>query len=94
MPLTVKELMDAANAAVPRVTAAQAKDLMAKGALVVDVRDEAAVQEVVGDKAVAGGAVDGVDDGEPLLTLSEVQQGAGRSEYRHALSPGAIDELE
>jgi rhodanese-related sulfurtransferase len=33
-------MMEAANAAVPRITPAQAKEMMAKGnALVVDVRD-------------------------------------------------------
>jgi rhodanese-related sulfurtransferase len=32
-------MLEAANAAVPRVTPAEAKDLIAKGALVVDVRD-------------------------------------------------------
>lgn len=45
MALTVKELMDAANAAVPRVTAAQASEMMAKGALVVDVRDASEVEK-------------------------------------------------
>jgi rhodanese-related sulfurtransferase len=44
MAITVKELMDAANAAVPRITPAQAQDLIAQGnALVVDVRDGAEV---------------------------------------------------
>lgn len=40
MAISVKQLMEAANAAVPRITAAQAQELIAKGnALVVDVRD-------------------------------------------------------
>jgi rhodanese-related sulfurtransferase len=40
MPTSVKQLMEAANAAVPRITPAQAKEMIAKGdALVVDVRD-------------------------------------------------------
>lgn len=40
MPTSVKQLLEAANAAVPRVTPAQAKDMIAKGnTLVVDVRD-------------------------------------------------------
>lgn len=44
MAITVKDLMDAANAAVPRVTPAQAQDMIAKGnTLVVDVRDGAEV---------------------------------------------------
>jgi len=52
MALTVKQMMEAANAAVPRVTPAQARDMMAKGnTLVVDVRDAA---EVAASGKVAG----------------------------------------
>jgi rhodanese-related sulfurtransferase len=44
MAKNVKELMEAANAAVPKVTPTQAKDLIARGnTLVVDVRDSAEV---------------------------------------------------
>lgn len=40
MVTNVKQMMEAANAAVPRVTPAQAKDMIAQGhVLVVDVRD-------------------------------------------------------
>ncbi len=40
MPTTLKQMMEAANAAVPRVTPAEGKEKMAKeNALVVDVRD-------------------------------------------------------
>jgi len=40
MATTVKQMLDAANAAVPRVTPAQAREMMASGnTLVVDVRD-------------------------------------------------------
>jgi rhodanese-related sulfurtransferase len=40
MATSVKQMMEAANAAVPRITPAQAQDMLAKGnALVVDVRD-------------------------------------------------------
>ncbi len=40
MATSVKELMAAANAAVPRITPAQAREMIAKGtALVLDVRD-------------------------------------------------------
>jgi len=39
MAVTVKDLLAAANAAVPKITPEEAKALMAKGALVVDVRD-------------------------------------------------------
>jgi len=44
MPTSVKQMLEAANAAVPRVTPAQARDMIGKGALVVDVRDAAEVQ--------------------------------------------------
>jgi len=45
MVTTVKQMLEAANAAVPKVTPAQAKELIAKGdALVVDVRDAPEVQ--------------------------------------------------
>lgn len=40
MPTSVKQLLEAANAAVPRVTPEQAKEMIAKGdTVVVDVRD-------------------------------------------------------
>jgi rhodanese-related sulfurtransferase len=46
MATSVKEMLEAANAAVPRVTPAQARDMMAKGdTLVVDVRDAPEVQQ-------------------------------------------------
>jgi rhodanese-related sulfurtransferase len=44
MPTSVKQMLEAANAAVPRVTADQAREMIAKGnTLVVDVRDGAEV---------------------------------------------------
>jgi rhodanese-related sulfurtransferase len=46
MATSVKDMLEAANAAVPRVTPAQARDMMAKGdTLVVDVRDAPEVQQ-------------------------------------------------
>jgi rhodanese-related sulfurtransferase len=52
MPTTVKQMLEAANAAVPRVTPAQAREMMAKGnTLVVDVRD---APEVAASGKVAG----------------------------------------
>jgi rhodanese-related sulfurtransferase len=40
MPISIKEMMEAANAAVPRITPTQAREMIAKGnTLVVDVRD-------------------------------------------------------
>jgi rhodanese-related sulfurtransferase len=45
MPTSVKQLMEAANAAVPKITPAQAREMIGKGnALVVDVRDAPEVQ--------------------------------------------------
>jgi rhodanese-related sulfurtransferase len=52
MATNVKQMMEAANAAVPRVTPAQAQEMIAKGGtLVVDVRDAA---EVAASGKVAG----------------------------------------
>lgn len=46
MPTSLKELMQAANAVVPRVTHDQARGMIAKGeALVVDVRDAPEVEK-------------------------------------------------
>ena len=50
---SVKQMMEAANAAVPRVTPAEAREMIAKGdTLVVDVRD---TTEVKTSGKVAGG---------------------------------------
>jgi len=52
MATSVKQLLEAANAAVPRITPAEAKEMMAKGGtLTVDVRD---VPEVEQSGKVAG----------------------------------------
>lgn len=46
MATNVKELMELANAAVPRITPAQAREMMAKGnTLVIDVRDAPEVEQ-------------------------------------------------
>ncbi len=46
MTTSVKQMMEAANMAVPRVTPAQAKEMMARGnTLVVDVRDAPEVEK-------------------------------------------------
>jgi rhodanese-related sulfurtransferase len=46
MATNVKEMMEAANAGVPRITPAQARDLITQGeALVIDVRDTPEVQQ-------------------------------------------------
>ncbi len=52
MPTTVKDMLAAANAAVPKITPAEARDMIAKGnTLVVDVRD---APEVAASGKVAG----------------------------------------
>jgi len=52
MATSVKQMLEAANAAVPKITAAQAKDMIANGnTLVVDVRD---TPEVAGSGKIAG----------------------------------------
>ncbi len=52
MPTTLKQMMQAANAAVPRITAAQAREMVAQGnALLVDVRE---TQEVETSGKAAG----------------------------------------
>jgi rhodanese-related sulfurtransferase len=51
MTVTAKDLLDAANAAVPRISADEARALIAAGALVVDVRDGT---EVLASGKVAG----------------------------------------
>jgi rhodanese-related sulfurtransferase len=52
MALTVKQMMEAANAAVPKITPAQAREMIGKGnTLVVDVRD---APEVENSGKVAG----------------------------------------
>src|SRR3974390_118074 len=46
MALSVKQMLEAANAAVPKITPAKAQELIAKGnALVVDVRDAPEVEK-------------------------------------------------
>ena len=39
MPITAKSLLEAANAAVPRISGKEAQEMVANGALLVDVRD-------------------------------------------------------
>ena len=45
MPTTVKQMLEDANAAVPRIGPDKARELIAKGALVVDVRDAPEVEK-------------------------------------------------
>ena len=73
MPTNVKQMMEAANAAVPRITPAQAKEMMAKGnALVVDVRDAPEVEKtgkIAGAVQVSRGMLEFRADAEtPTMT--------------------------
>ncbi|WP_170560920.1 rhodanese-like domain-containing protein [Ruegeria atlantica] len=45
MPLTVSQMMEAANAAVERIDTNTAKDLIGQGALLLDVRDAVELQQ-------------------------------------------------
>jgi len=45
MATSVKQLIEAANAAVPRISPAEARELIARGALVIDVRDAPEVEK-------------------------------------------------
>lgn len=45
MATSIKQLIEAANAVVPRVSVGEARDLIGKGALVVDVRDAPEVEK-------------------------------------------------
>ena len=62
MAVGVKQMMEAANAAVPKITPAQAKEMIAKGdTLVVDVRDGtevAASGKVVGAVHISRGLLE------------------------------------
>jgi rhodanese-related sulfurtransferase len=62
MPTSVKQMLEAANAAVPRITPAQAREMIGKGnTLVVDVRDApevAASGKVAGAVAISRGMLE------------------------------------
>jgi rhodanese-related sulfurtransferase len=62
MPTTVKQLMEAANAAVPKITPDKARDLITRGnTLIVDVRDAPEVEKsgkVVGAINVSRGLLE------------------------------------
>jgi rhodanese-related sulfurtransferase len=46
MAMNVKQMMETANTAVPQITAAEAKEMLAKeGALIVDVRDAPEIEK-------------------------------------------------
>ena len=45
MPTTAKSLVEAANAAVPKISGKEAQDMIADGAVIIDVRDSAEVAQ-------------------------------------------------
>ena len=45
MPISVKQMLEAANAAVPKISPAQAKEMIGKGAVVLDVRDAPEIEK-------------------------------------------------
>src|ERR1700754_2853168 len=45
MPVTSKSLLEAANAAVPKISGKDAQEMVAKGALLVDLRDSAEIAQ-------------------------------------------------
>lgn len=53
MTLTLKDMMDAANAAVPRIDAAKANAVLAEGGIMIDLRDGSEVQQT----GMASGAI-------------------------------------
>jgi rhodanese-related sulfurtransferase len=61
MATSLKQMLEAANAAVPRVSMAEANALIAKGALVIDVRDAPEVEKtgkVIGAVHVSRGMLE------------------------------------
>ena len=73
MATSVKQMMEAANAAVPRITLAQAREMIAKGnTLVVDVRDAPEVEKsgkVAGAVNVSRGMLEFRADPESPYTI-------------------------
>jgi hypothetical protein len=86
MAIGVKQMMEAANAVVPRITPAQAQEMIAKSnTLVVDVRDAPELEKsgkVAGAVHVSRGMLKFRADPDPLLclwrTLGAGRQGAQR----------------
>lgn len=60
MAITVKQMMESANAVVPKITPTQAREFIAQGALVVDVRDAPEIEsgKVVGSIHVSRGMLE------------------------------------
>lgn len=102
MATSVKQLVEAANAVVPRITAAQAQELIAKGdALVVDVREASEVQrsgKVAGAVHVPRGMLEFVADPESPYYDPRLEKGKTVIVYcasggRSALAGQALEEM-
>jgi rhodanese-related sulfurtransferase len=102
MATSVKQLVEAANAVVPRVTAAQAQELIATGdALVVDVREASEVQQsgkVAGAAHIPRGMVEFVADPESPYHDPRLEKGKTVILYcasggRAALAGQALKEM-
>jgi rhodanese-related sulfurtransferase len=102
MATSVKQLVEAANAVVPRITAAQAQELIAKGdALVVDVREASEVQQsgkVAGAVHVPRGMLEFVADPESPYHDPRFEKGKTVIVYcasggRSALVGQALEEM-
>jgi rhodanese-related sulfurtransferase len=90
MATNVRQLVEAANAVVPRVTAAQAQELIATGdTLVVDVREASEVQQsgkVAGSVHVPRGLVEFVAD--PESPAHDPRFGKGKTVIVYCASGG------
>jgi rhodanese-related sulfurtransferase len=102
MPATVKEMLEAANAAVPKILPDEAKAMMAKGnVLVVDVRDAPEVQasgKVKGALNVSRGMLEfradpGVPYHDPAFTKDKTVILYCASGGRSALSGKVLKEM-
>jgi rhodanese-related sulfurtransferase len=102
MATSVKQLVEAANAVVPRVIAAQAQELIATGdALVVDVREASEVQQsgkVAGAAHIPRGMVEFVADPESPYHDPRLEKGKTVIVYcasggRAALAGQALKEM-
>jgi hypothetical protein len=93
MSATVKQMLETANAAVPRITPAQAREMIAKGnVLVIDVRDPPEVQQsgkVAGAVNVSRGMLEFRADPEsPYHDKNFAKKRHHLLRLRRALGPG------
>jgi rhodanese-related sulfurtransferase len=89
MPVTTKQLLDAANAAVPKISGKEAQELVAKGALLVDLRDGtelAATGKAVGAIHISRGVLEFKAD--PSLPSAEKNFSTDKTVILHCASGG------